>query len=168
MNDSVPMTAQPLTAEEFARFGDVIDCAGRADMIINQGRCQRFHDQASLEAIGDEARLGISLFQSELVASPVVCAMVERHPHGTQAFLPMSFDPFLVIVADDDSGRPGQIHAFLTSKGQGVNYHRNIWHGVLTPLSGPGLFAVVDRVGGGHNLEEYWFEQPRVILIPSS
>ncbi len=86
--------------------------------------------------------------------------MMERHPLGSQAFLPMSLQPFLVIVAPDAGGRPGAPVAFLTGPGQGVNYHRGTWHGVLTPLHAPGLFAVVDRIGEGSNLEEYWFEEP--------
>jgi ureidoglycolate lyase len=86
--------------------------------------------------------------------------MMERHPDGTQAFLPMSEDAFLITVAPDVAGKPGRPRAFLTAIGQGINFHRNIWHGVLTPLSGSGLFAVVDRIGDTPNLEEHWFETP--------
>ena len=73
--------------------------------------------------------------------------LVERHPEGSQAFLCMSADPFLVVVAEDHDGTPGEPVAFVTSGAQGVNIRRNVWHGVLTPLAGPGLFAVVDRIG---------------------
>jgi len=159
--------AQPLTAARFAPFGEVIACGDQADMIINQGRCERFHDLAALEAVGQGARLAISLFRSQLVTPPVICSMVERHPFGSQAFLPMSPEPFLVVVADDVGGRPGVVHAFLTLPGQGVNYRRNVWHGVLTPLAGSGLFAVVDRVGSGRNLEEFWFDSPLTIVLPT-
>jgi ureidoglycolate lyase len=67
----------------------------------------------------------------------------------------MSADPFLVIVAMDDEGRPVGLRAFRTAPGQGVNILRNTWHGVLTPLAEPGLFAVIDRIGPTANLEEY-------------
>ena len=87
---------------------------------------------------------------------------------GSQAFLPMCLDPFIVAVAPDANGRPGLPQAFLTAPGQGVNYHRHIWHAVLTPLSAPGLFAVVDRIGEGANLEEHWFEEPYTIVQPGS
>lgn len=86
--------------------------------------------------------------------------MVERHPLGSQAFMPMSLDPFLVVVAPNAGGKPGQPLAFRTAPGQGVNIARNTWHGVLTPLHAPGLFAVIDQIGDGTNLEEYWFDQP--------
>ncbi|MEM8754794.1 MAG: ureidoglycolate lyase, partial [Pseudomonadota bacterium] len=88
---------------------------------------------------------------------------MERHPAGSQAFLPMTENPFLVVVARDEDGRPGAPLAFLTAPGQGVNYARGAWHGVLTPLAAPGLFAVIDRVGPGENLEECWFEEPWII-----
>ncbi len=89
--------------------------------------------------------------------------MVERHPDGSQAFIPMSMDPFLVIVAPDAGGAPGTPLAFRTAPGQGVNFLRNTWHGVLTPLAGPGLFAVIDRIGDTANLEEHWFDVPYVV-----
>jgi ureidoglycolate lyase len=65
-----------------------------------------------------------------------------------------------VIVADDLAGKPGTPRAFLTNGAQGVNLHRGTWHGVLTPLHAPGLFAVVDRIGTTPNLEEYRYPQP--------
>lgn len=147
---------QPLTAEAFAPFGDVLEAAGDPDKIINQGLCGRFHDRASVD-VGD-GRAGISLFKSEVRTLPYLLEMMERHPEGSQAFIPMSLDLFLVIVAPDEGGVPGAPLAFRTAPGQGINFHRGTWHGVLTPLAEPGLFAVVDRIGEGANLEEHWFD----------
>lgn len=152
---------QPLTAEAFAPFGDVLDTSGAPDRIINQGLCGRFHDRAALDFA--DGRAGISLFRAEPRQLPLTLDMVERHPDGSQAFLPMSEAPFLVVVAPDEGGTPGRPRAFLTQPGQGVNYHRGVWHGVLCPLSAPGLFAVVDRIGAGPNLEEHWFTEPYLI-----
>ncbi|WP_170325578.1 ureidoglycolate lyase [Ruegeria arenilitoris] len=148
---------RPLTSEAFAPFGDVIEVAGDVDKYINQGKCARYHDRAILDFHG--GRAGISVFQSEAFSLPIKLEMVERHPDGSQAFLPLSDKPFVVVVAPDEDGAPGQPIAFKTAPGQGVNYHRNTWHGVLTPLHAPGLFAVVDRIGTGPNLEEHWFEE---------
>lgn len=156
MNRTVPI--RPMDREAFAPFGDVIDCAGDPDKIINQGLCGRFHDRARLD-FGD-GRAGISLFRAEPRTLPLSLEMVERHPDGSQAFVPMSMDPLLVIVAPDDAGKPGMPLALETTAGQAINFHRGTWHGVLTPLHAPGLFAVVDRIGGGDNLEEHWFETP--------
>lgn len=152
------IAAEPLTAEAFLPFGDVLEASGAPDRLINQGLCGRFHDRARLD-FGD-GRAGISIFQAEPRRLPYDLEMLERHPLGSQAFLPMSQHPFLVIVAPDVDGRPGLPRAFLTAPGQGVNLLRNTWHGVLTPLHAPGLFAVVDRIGPGDNLEEHWLPKP--------
>ena len=149
---------QPLTNELFAPFGDVLSVAGTPDRIINQGLCGRYHDRARIDVAG--GKTGISLFDAEARRLPMTLQMVERHPLGSQAFLPMTQHPFVVIVAPDVDGQPGTPLAFKTAPGQGVNYHRNTWHGVLTPLHAPGLFAVVDRIAEDANLEEYWFETP--------
>ncbi|ROU00208.1 ureidoglycolate lyase [Histidinibacterium lentulum] len=149
---------EEMTAAAFAPFGDLLDGAGAPDRIINQGLCGRWHDRARLD-FGD-GRAGISLFRAEPRSLPYRLEMVERHPEGSQAFVPMSLDGFLVIVAPDAGGGPGRPRAFRTAPGQGVNLHRGTWHGVLTPLVAPGLFAVIDRIGPGTNLEEHWFAAP--------
>lgn len=155
------LAARPLTAEGFAPFGDVLDCAGEADKIINQGMCGRFHDRAKLD-FGD-GRAGLSLFQAQPRSLPYAVDLLERHPEGSQAFIPMNYNPFLIIAAEDLGDRPGTLHAFLTQLGQGINFHRGVWHGVLTPLHSPGLFAVIDRIGDGPNLEEYPLPDPVII-----
>ncbi|MEL6913553.1 MAG: ureidoglycolate lyase [Pseudomonadota bacterium] len=149
---------EPLAAEAFAPFGDVLDTSGAPDKIINQGLCGRYHDRAALDF--SDGRAGVSLFQAEPRELPFTLEMVERHPVGSQCFVPMSMDAFLVVVAPDDAGRPGTPRAFRTAPGQAINFHRGTWHGVLTPLAAPGLFAVIDRIGPGANLEEHWFETP--------
>lgn len=152
------VTIEPLDKPAFAAFGDVIDASGAPDKIINQGLCGRYHDRAHM-SFGD-GRAGISLFRARPRALPLALDLMERHPKGSQAFVPMSMDSFLVIVAEDAGGQPGRPRAFQTEPGQAVNIHRNTWHGVLTPLSAPGLFAVIDRIGEDPNLEEHWFDTP--------
>lgn len=152
------LTALPLTADAFAAFGDVIEATGTPEKYINQGLCGRFHDRAKVDI--NEGRAGVSLFQSELFTLPFDVQMVERHPEGSQCFVPMSDAPFLVVAAEGTDAVPGTLHAFITQPGQAVNIHRGVWHGVLTPLGGNGLFAVIDRIGDGPNLEEYWFDDP--------
>ncbi|WP_439528412.1 ureidoglycolate lyase [Pannonibacter sp.] len=159
------VTAQPLTAEAFSPYGDVLDTTGDPDRLINQGLCGRYHDRAQLD-FGADGRAGISLFKAEPRALPYQLDMVERHPDGSQAFIPMSLTSFLVIVAPDNNGEPNTPLAFLTRPGQAINLHRGTWHGVLTPLDAPGLYAVVDRIGSSPNLQEHWFETPYVVLRP--
>lgn len=159
---SARIVIQPLTPEAFAPFGDVLEAVGDPDKIINQGLCGRYHDRARLDF--GTGRAGISLFKAEPRSLPYRLDLVERHPEGSQAFIPMSLDPFLVIVAPDEGDRPGTPRAFLTAPGQGINFHRGTWHGVLTPLATPGLFTVIDRIGDGSNLEEHWFDQPPLVV----
>jgi ureidoglycolate lyase len=153
---------QPISRDAFAPFGDLLDCAGDPDKIINQGKCGRYHDRATLD-FGD-GRAGVSLFKADLRTLPLTLDMMERHPEGSQCFVPMSNDGFLVIVALDAGNIPGTPHAFRTAPGQAINFHRNTWHGVLTPLSGTGLFAVIDRIGAGDNLQEHWFDHPYEVI----
>lgn len=144
------------TAEAMAGLAELIACRGAPDKLINQGLCGRFHDLAALDIVDGSA--GISLFKSEVFSLPFKLEMMERHPLGSQAFIPMSDHGFLVVLAEDAGGRPGAPKAFVTAPGQAVNIGRNVWHGVLTPLGGSGLFAVIDRIGDGNNLQEHWFD----------
>ncbi|WP_050525581.1 ureidoglycolate lyase [Pseudorhodobacter aquimaris] len=154
---------EPLTAAGFAPFGEVLEATGAPDKIINQGMCGRFHDRARLDFA--DARAGISIFHAQPRSFPYTLELVERHPDGSQAFLPMSEHPFLVIVATGPEATP---RAFLTNGAQGINLHRGVWHGVLTPLHAPGLFAVVDRIGTTPNLEEHYFDAPWIVTGPAS
>ena len=163
---SQEIITQPLTSTAFAPFGDILEAKGTADKIINQGLCWRFHDLARLNF--SDGRAGLSLFNATPRTLPYQLTMMERHPEGSQAFIPMSMNRFLIIVASDKNNRPGRPLAFLSDPGQAINFHRNIWHGVLTPLEDPGLFAVVDRIGSGENLEEIFFDIPYIVVPQGS
>ena len=156
-----PLTPTPLTPEAFAPFGEVLEATGDF-RLINAGLCQRHHDRARLD-FGVAGRAGISIFHAEPRALPYAFDLIERHPDGSQAFLPMTQFPFLVIVAQSPDHSP---RAFLTSGAQGINLARGTWHGVLTPLHAPGLFAVVDRIGPTPNLEEYRYPDPWTVIAP--
>lgn len=155
------ITPEPLTAESFAPYGDVLEASGEF-RLINEGWCQRHHDRARLD-FGPEGRAGISVFQARPRSFPYEFRLIERHPEGSQAFVPISQDGFLVIVSDGPDSKP---RAFLSAPGQAINFHRGTWHGVLTPLQAPGLFAVIDRIGETANLEEYLYPEHWTVLAP--
>ena len=92
--------AEPLTAEGFAPFGDVLELRDAPDKMINAGLCGRHHDLAALD-FGPEGRAGISLFDAQPRSFPYELTLLERHPEGSQAFVPLTEHPFLVIVAPD-------------------------------------------------------------------
>lgn len=156
------IVAQALTAEAFAPFGDVLEATGAPDKLINEGYCERFDDRARLD-FGPDGRAGVSIFNAVPRALPYTLTLLERHPEGSQAFIPMGGQDWLVIVAPDEGDKPGTPLAFRANAHQGVNFHRGTWHGVLTPLHAPGLFAVVDRIGDGANLQEYRLDPHYVV-----
>ncbi len=112
---------------------------------------------------GENGRQIVSIFKAKPYALPLTLKMVERHPLGSQAFMPLDDRPFLVIVAPDENGVPGTPLAFMTAPGEGVNYAANIWHGVVTPIGHMQRFVVIDRAGDGNNLEEHFFAEPLLI-----
>lgn len=151
----VTLDVLPLTKSAFAPFGDVIETQGAEMRLINGGTTQRFHDLAHVDVKGTSARVLINIFRGEAFGRPIDIKMLERHPLGSQAFIPLHNRPFLVVVAKDEGDRPGQPVAFLAQGNQGVNYHRNAWHHPLISLEQVSDFLVVDRGGEGNNLEEY-------------
>ncbi|MDA8675392.1 ureidoglycolate lyase [Alphaproteobacteria bacterium] len=155
------ISIQPMDAASFASFGDVLTLKSKPDKMINQDMCGRHHDLAKLDFTDGQA--GISLFDAVPRQLPYTLDMMERHPLGSQAFIPLHEHGFLVIVAPDMDGKPGEPLAFLTAPGTGINIYKNTWHGVLTPLQAPGMFAVIDRIGNGANLEEYWLDEEYII-----
>lgn len=154
------ITIEPLTAEAFAPFGQVIAIDGAHHYPINNGMTERYHDLARVELGGVHARPLISIFRGKPYALPLDLKLVERHPLGSQAFYPLGPSPWLVIVAEDDAGTPTRLRAFAPATGQGVNIAMNTWHGVLTPLDVDADFLVVDRGGDCNNLEEHHFPEP--------
>lgn len=143
---------QPITAEAFAPFGELLVPREAPSKLINAGRCERHHALATVERGGGEAI--ISIFCSQAVTLPYECTLLERHPLGSQAFVPLGSKPWLSVVAPDEGGKPGQPIAFIVPAGQGINLRAGVWHGVLTPLEDAADFLVVDREGDGINLEE--------------
>jgi ureidoglycolate lyase len=146
---------EPLTAAAFAPFGDVIELAGAQQMPINAGTTIRFHDLAQVDVLSDGGRTLINLFRAQPREEPVRLSLMERHPLGSQAFLPLADAPYYVVVAEDDNGKPGELRAFVSNGWQGVNYAKNVWHHPLLALGAVRDFVVVDRGGAGVNLEEH-------------
>ncbi len=156
-----------LTADAFAPFGDVIEARGSPTSVINGGRCGRYHDLANLD-FHESGRAGINIFQSQPIALPFQLRLVERHPLGSQAFVPISGGDYLIVVAEDEAGVPVRLKAFHGERNQGVNYRRGIWHGVLMPIEKAALFTVVDWIGDRQNLEEFHFKEPITITAQTS
>ena len=117
---SMEIIIEPLTAKAFAPFGEILEAAGTPDKIINQGMCGRHHDLAKLDFVN--GRAGISIFDAQVRSLPYELTMMERHPEGSQAFVPMSYFPFLIIVAADANGTPDRPECLSIKCGSGHQF----------------------------------------------
>jgi len=141
-----------LTREAFAPYGDVVDTDGVEPQLLNQGTAKKYAALATIAvADGDAA---ISLFHAAPRALPIALRAIERHPLGSQAFVPMSPTRYLVVVAGSaETPGPADLRAFLATGQQGVNFRAGVWHHPLTALD-ESDFLVIDRRQGAGNLDE--------------
>lgn len=160
---SALLKLEPLTKAAFAPFGDVIATDDNDWFPINNGTTRRYHNLGQVQVLGTDGQAGISLATGGAFQFPISIRMLERHPLGSQAWIPVNNTPFIVVVAPnganncpDESG----IRAFYAAGHQGVNYHAGTWHHPLLTLSVPGNFIVVDRIGSTPNCDECDLSQP--------
>lgn len=175
---SLSLLAEPISPEAFSRFGDVISAeAASTRLAINQGRTVRFDDLAQLSLTSffrtsdQENRVTspielapcVSIFRSQAVTLPFKVSGLERHPHSSQLFYPLSDKPYLVIVAPKGPFDHDRIEAFLV-QGQGVNFHPGTWHHFNLALEAESDFLVIDAKSNDPNCDEVWLEAPVEIL----
>ncbi len=159
---------EPLTKEAFMPFGDVIEAENRDYFMINNGSTRRYHKLTTTQ-VDEGSGVIINIFQATPLSYPLHIMMLERHPKGSQAFMPLLGNDYLVVVAPPgEAPDPGSIRAFHAKGSQGVNYHLGVWHHPVLALTPNDQFLVVDREGAGNNCDEFFFsEQTRVILAPN-
>lgn len=152
------LQVQPLSAEAFKPFGDVIQANDAAKHFsINQGYAERYDRLALVDANDLGGQAGISIFRAKARPMPIELSVLEKHPLGSQAFMPMSGHAYLVVVAPGgDAPEIDKAQCFLASAAQGVNYAKGTWHHPLLALH-DGDFLVVDRSGakGDMNCVEF-------------
>ena len=149
---------EPLRATAFAPFGEVIEADPATAVEINDGHTTRFH---ALARATSDADVILSIFRGR--PRPLRLSMLERHPLGSQAFMPLGGRDWLAVVATRPE--PDACRAFLCRGDQGVNYHAGVWHHPLLVLGQAQDFLVVDRAGKGENLQERFFDQPLSIRV---
>lgn len=161
------LKAVPLTREAFAPFGDVIEMDGAKHFSINAGAIERFHDLASVDVgVEEGGRALISIARCNHRSSmPYRVPFVERHPLGSQAFIPFNETPLIVVVAPaGEAVDPRDILAFVSNGRQGVNYSRGTWHIPLISLEEGQQMLIVDRGGSGKNCDEYHFPDDEIVV----
>jgi ureidoglycolate lyase len=156
------LTPEPLTPESFAPYGDVIEADQARSFLINAGRTRRF-DALAMADMDPEGSVALSIFRGTPWPMPIRIAMLERHPLGSQAFVPMERHPWLTVVAERPA--PEACRAFLVRSDQGLQIGRGVWHHPLLVLQPMQDFLVVDRKGPGGNLDEHFFDEAVEVLI---
>lgn len=167
-----PLTLKinPLEPDTFAPFGQVIQADKSVQQFtINDGNTQRYHDLAHLEP-GAAGKMIVSLFRGQPRQLPFSVSVMERHPLASQAFIPLSGRPWMVVVAPaGDSPSASDLRLFLCRGDQGVNYAPGVWHHPLLALDDVSDFIVIDRCGPGENCDIIELPQPATIpLFPNS
>lgn len=154
---------EPLSRDGFSAFGAVLETDGADNFLINQGTTTRFHALADVETDADGHAI-LSIFRGTKCLDPQPIAMLERHPLGSQAFMPLSAHDWLIVVAERPS--VDALRCFLARGNQGVQYRAGVWHHPLLVLADAQDFLVVDRAGPGDNLEEMPLVPGARIIVP--
>jgi ureidoglycolate lyase len=143
--------ATPITVQNFAPFGDLICVAPDAPhRVINAGHAQRFDGLTQIDTDHAGGHAALSIFRASPWLLPLHIRMMERHLLGSQLFMPLSAQRFMVVVAVPGPAPSAEdLHCFLVPEGQGVNLARGTWHHPLLAMDAGGDFLVIERAGGG-------------------
>ena len=160
----ITINPKPITKENFSKFGDMITKANIKPIEINDGYAKRFDGIANLNTTKDNGETTICIFSALKRSFPMKIDMMEKHPLGSQAFVPMKETTFLVFVAPE-GGKPNlrEAEAFIVPPGIGVNYNPGTWHFPLIATEDMN-FLVVDRKGSGDNLVIENLNKEEVVL----
>lgn len=153
-----------ITKENFSKFGDMITTKNIKPLDINNGYAKRYDDIAKINTSKDNGETTISIFSALKRTFPMKIDMMEKHPLGSQAFIPMKETTFIAFVAPNgDKPDLNKIEAFIIPPGIGINYNPGIWHFPLISTEDMN-FLVVDRKGSGDNLVIENLEDKKIIL----
>ena len=153
-----------ITKENFLKFGDMITTDDIKPIDINNGYAKRFDGIANLDTSRDNGETTICIFSALKRSFPMKIDMMEKHPLGSQAFVPMKETTFLVFVAPKaEKPNLNEVEAFIVPPGIGVNYNPGTWHFPLISTEDMN-FLVVDRKGSGDNLVIENLDKEEVIL----
>ena len=160
----ITINPKPITKENFSKFGDMITTHDIKPLEINNGYAKRFDGIANLDTSKDNGETIISIFTALKRSFPMKIDMMEKHPLGSQAFVPMKETTFLVFVAPKGN-KPdlNKIEAFIVPPGIGVNYNPGTWHFPLISTENMN-FLIIDRKGSGDNLVIENLDKEEIVL----
>lgn len=161
---SKTFTPKAINKENFSKYGDLITTKDIEPLIINDGYAKRFDNIAKLDTSSENGETTISIFSALKRTFPMKVHMMECHPLGSQAFIPMKETTFLCFVAPS-GGKPDleKIESFIIPPGLGINYKPGTWHFPLISTEDMN-FLVVDRKGAGENLKIQKLEAEDLVL----
>ena len=153
-----------ISRSNFSSYGDLISTDDISPININDGYAKRFDNLANLDTSKDSGKTIVSIFSALKRTFPMKIHMMEKHPLGTQAFIPMKETTFLAFVAPSgESPEIDKIQSFIIPPKMGINYKPGIWHFPLISTENIN-FLVIDRKGSGDNLIIHKFEKEKIIL----
>ena len=158
---TISLQAELLTQERFAPYGDVIETSRESSDAMNEARFERFDDLCKIDLIND-GQIAVSIARCRMPTSlPLRLDMVERHPLGSQAFVPLTRCKMLIVVAPpEESVDAGALRAFVSNGRQGINYHRGTWHMPLIAFEAGQEYLIIDRGGIEPNCDMHNLDEP--------
>lgn len=157
---TITLKAEPLTSEKFAPYGEVIETSRENSQGMNATRFERFDDLCNVD-MDDDGYVSVSIARCRTPTTlPLRLDMLERHPLGSQAFIPLSPCKMVIVVAPPgESVDAGELRAFVTNGRQGFNYKRGAWHMPLISFQAGQEYLVIDRGGTSVNCEEHTLDE---------
>ena len=153
-----------ITRDNFSKYGDLISSNDINPIDINAGYAKRFDNLTNINTSREKGETIVSIFSSLKRVFPMKIDMMEKHPLGSQAFIPMRETTFLSFVAPQgEFPEISKIESFIIPPKTGINYKPGIWHFPLISTEDTN-FLVIDRKGIGENLIIHKFEKEKIIL----
>ena len=87
-----------ITHKNFKKFGDLISTRKAKPIKINNGYAKRFDNLCRINTSLKKGNTSMSIFAAKKRKFPMNIKMMEKHPLGSQAFVPMSETKFFVFV----------------------------------------------------------------------
>ena len=160
----ITVEPKPINKENFSKFGELVATEVLKSIDINNGYAKRFEEAVKLDTLQDRGETTISIFSALKRTFPMKIDMMEQHPLGSQAFIPMKETTFLVLVAPkSDKPDLNKIESFIIPPGVGINYKSGTWHFPLISTEDMN-FLVIDRKGSGNNLKIENLDKDQIVL----
>ncbi|MDX1404917.1 MAG: ureidoglycolate lyase [Woeseiaceae bacterium] len=162
------ITPAPISADAFAPYGELIYASDASRASMNDARFDRYRDLANIDVADGGGQVSISIARCRKPSEfPYTIGMLECHPHGSQAFIPLTPFAFIVVVAPSgENVDENRITAFVTDGTQGINYRKGVWHMPMIATQQGQQFLIIDRAPSADNLREVKLDSPLSLLEP--